>query len=1001
MSSIQRCTHPLAKNGKNGKRKGDPCGARVVSGTTRCPNHPIRENDNNASSKEVVYILPTQTKSNVQTTARVKSFDQTPQVESFVPKQPFEQIKWSRSSKSNSSISSAQRYAEFDKHQQIAARQPIGPIVANPQYEPFAVNGPIGQFGHNSSNEHRGQYEYNPFNAHFGLSEQNVSNASFKPYEQSVSNESYKPFENSPFNVSYERKEPNTLYPPSLWQSPMMSNSHILANSSIGPFEQNALLDQLIHSNQSIHSHRSVGSNQSVLSYQSIGSHQSILFDDSDNSNESIVSNKSILSNFSDDKFLADKLLLSTRYPPVADVSHHNGPPGSTAIRYDKSKFGNLKFVGQEEKPSESEKAVKQNYNPLLYPKNIETLKRDKLRPFDIIPGYAAERAKRTVKEVTQFVNPTAEKIDDESVEFTDSYFDAMDLNLNNTPTELLYNKHLSDDKYKKYYAVDFLRTYGLNQIILPDQTEQFSNDLRAIFYRIFRGFGYYYNVYKLSEEDPSYVQKFCNEKFSFAVVKNGEVIDIVKKDMDEIDLMTAQYGVKITYAKTAFLPQGLDSKVLTEGDYVNSFKGYKCKTVSKEELAENIHKLAPIFKLIKKAICQDCPKKYAWLINWIRRLLFKPEEKIGTYLLLLGEPGSGKSTFITWLVQHVIGGPHAAEINDLKKFFTRFNGISQNLILATFGEMPEMNEYKKISESIKSYVTDHMQALELKGIDTTLVKNYTNFIFASNSNIRALCLQRKDRRASVFPVGNLLIKDEKSFGEIYACFKDKDCADLFATYVKHYDIHINVSDHGTIPRSDKKEAIERCFQSSHYSFFDDVWNKKISLLEYVEELEKDYMKGGKEKAKRVPIVSRTKIGNCPYMKISAYYDLYLLYARDEHCGAVKKCVFENDGHPANVQHHISVMKQVGTSMIETRVQHLVCIPPECLQPSEEDEPNEMTEELKIYYRNKFMEDETSHMIEGHMVLTPEQKIDLKTKYINIKMDELKLLAPDQLIRTF
>lgn len=544
---------------------------------------------------------------------------------------------------------------------------------------------------------------------------------------------------------------------------------------------------------------------------------------------------------------------------------------------------------------------------------------------------------------------------------------------------------------YSKYFWNDFEKDYVKEDSIKSDQALQFLTDLRSVFYIINRGSGHYYYVNKLSETEPACIQKSFKLKFPIEI--HGEKS---MKDITYIRNMGLNYGIKFVYGSIVYKPSAAGEPVQNEADELNMFSQFKCVPFEEEKLDQaRLDKIQPILKLIKDVICGGDEEWYKWMISWIHHLLYRPQIKIGKYILLLGGPGCGKSTFIKWMVEWIIGQRQAAELPDLSTYFTRFNSLSQNMSLACFGQMPPMDKHKKISGLINTNVTEVNQALEKKGIDTIKVISYANFIFASCYFLRAMYLERGDMRAAVPPVDEKYADNDIFFDQIYACFNE-DCANIFATYVKYYKDVIDITKKSNLPYSEKKKAIQTHQQSNHLTFLDGVHNATIDLREYIQNIRKRYELDNKKD--KMEIIFHSTMMN-RYVRKKEFYSIYKEYVKEYHGGKytniVSKIDFFATVHSALTVHSPLILKKESNRKPTARLQCLIKIPYGCLNPPQDKiNEQEVYEEPKIeqgYFKKvlDMMLQEAVHM----------KKEDLLHKYsVELYSNVKKIICEDKII---
>lgn len=533
--------------------------------------------------------------------------------------------------------------------------------------------------------------------------------------------------------------------------------------------------------------------------------------------------------------------------------------------------------------------------------------------------------------------------------ELLNIHFKIMESTMKDVVRKMFSNIHRKNKfrDYKKYYSLDFDEEYPATKAIYPNEVEMFIHDLSAVFCRIHRGLGKYYYVEKLNKDEPISISGTCNRKFIF-IDFNGVKTE---KTIEDINLLAKnKYNVRLTYSRMIFKPFPPGTKIINTGQDLNTFKGFKANPVTKLTPEMKL-KIQPILNFIRYVICGGDQEWYTWTMNWIYYLVFEPNEKIKVYLLLVGDPNCGKSTFIIWLIKYIIGKTHGGEISSLDSYFTKFNGLSQYLSLAGFHNISSTNSNSKISSLIETNVTEIYQTLEKKRINAVRTKNYTNFIFANNDGIESMYIRKNDCRAAVPPVSNKYADNKNPdnkeyFIQLYACFT-RENADIFVSYVKEYheQFPIDVRKSYNIPYSEKKETMQRHHQKSHISFLEDIENGDVDLYGYVRDLERSHMRNNK------------------YGKISLKGKNKKLYVTNVNFNIIHRQYAKNKGIKENKissleelfgsKHPITNLHKVQLLDETKRTNNLVEIPKR-YHPIEEDES---------YYDVKYFQDKVTRML--------------------------------------
>lgn len=467
---------------------------------------------------------------------------------------------------------------------------------------------------------------------------------------------------------------------------------------------------------------------------------------------------------------------------------------------------------------------------------------------------------------------------------------------------------------------------------IYPHEVRKFLHDLSAVLYRLYRVDHYEY-VTKMSEFEKEVFSAGYIRSFNF-VTKSGE---IVTKNINQIAFMFETYGVQFTFVSRTFDPKPMGESIFVQKRIRNTFVGMHARPHEKEFLTEErLRKIKPMNNFIFEVICNKDRPTYNWTMSWAHDLFFHPEKKNGKFIVFLGKQGSGKTTLMQFLVA-VIGRAHATEFSSTKRFFGRFNGLSEKLLLACFNEMPVMKENSTLSESIKSYVTEMIQNLEKKGYDLIEILNFTKFLFATNSGLKALRLTKSDRRALILQICEKYANNKRYFRKIRRCFTD-ECYDIFATQVKFFEHLVDVSNDDNMPYSAAREEMIKINAPSHEGFFEAMLGGNINMSEYADRLKIEETKRKKFREEDDEILKESKRGNYFSTDLDLY-DIYELYCMD-----VRKPVTPRDEFFSSFNKQDSKLKYAEPTLksgYKNKFVKFIRIPAKCLSFKNEEQKEE------------------------------------------------------------
>lgn len=160
--------------------------------------------------------------------------------------------------------------------------------------------------------------------------------------------------------------------------------------------------------------------------------------------------------------------------------------------------------------------------------------------------------------------------------------------------------------------------------------------------------------------------------------------------------------------------------------------------------------------------ICNRNKKLTKYLLAWIANML-QGRQKPGVAPVLVGGRGTGKGLFVTILGK--LFGRHFLHIVQRSQLTGNFNAHFREAYLV-FADESFFAGDKQMEGALKSLITEDTLMIEQKGIDAFPIKNFTNFIFATN-NEQAVPAGQDERRFFVLNVSDKKQQDHDYFAAI------------------------------------------------------------------------------------------------------------------------------------------------------------------------------------------------------------------------------------------
>lgn len=196
----------------------------------------------------------------------------------------------------------------------------------------------------------------------------------------------------------------------------------------------------------------------------------------------------------------------------------------------------------------------------------------------------------------------------------------------------------------------------------------------------------------------------------------------------------------------------------------------------------------------IYDVIADKDDKIFEYIISWLADLVQHPERKPGTSLVLKGNKGTGKGTFVKYLQK--IFGKHFLQISNPSHLVGKFNFQLRDKILV-FADESFFAGDKASEGTLKSLITEDTIVCEPKGVNAFSVKNYMRIVMASN-NDWVIPAGIKERRYVMLNVSDTHIQDRSYFKNIQNELENGG-PEALLHYLMNFEIKIDV---GEIPKT-------------------------------------------------------------------------------------------------------------------------------------------------------------------------------------------------------
>jgi Bifunctional DNA primase/polymerase, N-terminal/Family of unknown function (DUF5906)/Primase C terminal 1 (PriCT-1) len=134
-------------------------------------------------------------------------------------------------------------------------------------------------------------------------------------------------------------------------------------------------------------------------------------------------------------------------------------------------------------------------------------------------------------------------------------------------------------------------------------------------------------------------------------------------------------------------------------------------------------------------------------LLTWMAHLIQHPGVKMEQAVLLKGAAGIGK-TYLGKVLRDLVGKQYTINLSPLA-LQNRFNSWMENALLVLVEEVSETSS-RRLLETLKALITDHVVRIERKGCESFETSNRSNFMMFTNHE-DAMDLLSDDRRIWVY----------------------------------------------------------------------------------------------------------------------------------------------------------------------------------------------------------------------------------------------------------
>jgi hypothetical protein len=256
--------------------------------------------------------------------------------------------------------------------------------------------------------------------------------------------------------------------------------------------------------------------------------------------------------------------------------------------------------------------------------------------------------------------------------------------------------------------------------------------------------------------------------------------------------------------------PVCIPNKPFLDGNKINLIAQYK-HTINNKSYADCTRQqkegVQMMIDMLKTVWASGNDDSLQYLLKWFANMLRGNKNQSLLYLKSTTE-GIGKSTFTTFMMDHVLGKGLSIESNS-DPLRTKYNKILFGKLLVVFEELEKssQNEWETISKKLKCWVTSDKIIFENKFENSFESNNISNYIVLSN---REAIKHSDGRRYFTLDLSTKYKGDTVFWNKLHTlCFNDA-VGEAFAIYLSEIDLSNFNSSNFPILKSKTEAIIDR-----------------------------------------------------------------------------------------------------------------------------------------------------------------------------------------------
>jgi hypothetical protein len=244
---------------------------------------------------------------------------------------------------------------------------------------------------------------------------------------------------------------------------------------------------------------------------------------------------------------------------------------------------------------------------------------------------------------------------------------------------------------------------------------------------------------------DNNYNSTPVKAKLSWAWCEADFAVDRLKKKVENckiggfnaMDFVIKKQKCRI-YEKTEFCPnKNLKYDKYSTDNIFNLWTGWEY--IYNNEFKVDMELIKPIIEVFKEVFSDTINRDtegnrsmYEYQMKKLKMILCGKKTKVATSVWSKFH-GSGKNSIFEYFGLKLLGFRYTAVVSSIDDILARFNGLLCGKMLVIVEELDRWGKGKEAMNKIKTLTTSTFTKKELKGIDSALIRDYSNNIYLSN----------------------------------------------------------------------------------------------------------------------------------------------------------------------------------------------------------------------------------------------------------------------------